>query len=317
MAKVSVLIVNWNSGEMLRRCLSCLSTQTRQPEIVYVVDNDSSDDSASCVADYSNCRLLSPGVNLGFAAGNNLALRDCDTEFVVLLNPDAYAEPGWLAALHDAAEANPDCASFGSRQLVAERPDCLDGIGDVYHVSGLVWRQRHGSRQRPEDLQSREIFSPCAAAALYRRSALEIIGYFDEDHFCYLEDVDLGFRMRLAGYRSLYVPDAIVYHEGSATSGGQHSDFALYYGHRNIVWTYVKNMPSVLFWLFLPLHLLLNLVAVLMFSVRGRGLLLTRAKLDALKGLPKMWAKRREIQKGRRASIMSIWRVLNKGLFRD
>lgn len=316
MATVSVVIVNWNSGEMLRRCLTFLSAQTRRPDLVVVVDNNSSDGSADCVVEFPDCRLLTPGANLGFAAGNNLAFRECTTEFVVLLNPDAFPEPGWLAALLAAAEANPDCASFGSRQLIAERPEYLDGTGDVYHISGLVWREGHGKLQQPEDLQLREIFAPCAAAAMYRRSALAVTGDFDEDHFCYLEDVDLGFRLRLAGNRALYVPEAVVHHVGSATSGGQHSDFALYHGHRNLVWTYVKNMPGMLFWLFMPLHILLNLVVVLVFSARGRGRVLLRAKRDALKGLPKMLAKRKAIQKIRRVSIGDLWRVLNKGLSR-
>ncbi len=316
-ADVSVVIVNWNGGATLRRCLEHLSVQTLRPAVVWVVDNASSDGSADCIAGFPNCRLLSPGVNLGFAAGNNLAFRECPTEFVALLNPDAFAEPDWLAALLAAAAANPDCASFGSRQLVAERPECLDGIGDKYHVSGLVWREAHGRLQEPADLQPREIFSPCAAAALYRRSALDAAGQFDEDHFCYLEDVDLGFRLRLAGFRALYVPDAVVHHVGSATSGGQHSDFALYHGHRNLVWTYVKNMPGALFWLCLPLHILLNLVVVLVFAARGRGGVLLRAKRDALIGLPRMWAKRRTIQRNRRAPVASLWRVMDKGFARD
>lgn len=315
-ATVSVVIVNWNGGEMLRRCLAFLDAQTHPPEVVWVVDNASSDGSVDCVSEFPNCRLLAAGANLGFAAGNNLAFRECTTDYVALLNPDAYAEPDWLAALLSAAEKNPDCASFGSRQLIAERPEYLDGIGDAYHLSGLVWRQRHGRRQQTTDLQTREIFAPCAAAALYRRGALAAVGMFDEDHFCYLEDVDLGFRLRLAGYRALYVPDAVVHHVGSATSGGQHSDFALYHGHRNLVWTYVKNMPGALFWLCLPLHLLLNLVVLLVFAVRGSGGVIWRAKRDALKGLPKMWVKRRVIQGNRRTTLLSVWRVLDKGLSR-
>ena len=315
-ATASVVIVNWNSGALLRQCLASLAAQSVLPEVIWVVDNASSDGSADCVPEFPNCRLLSPGANLGFAAGNNLAFRECRSEFVALLNPDAFADPDWLAALLAAAAANPDCASFGSRQLIAERPEYLDGTGDAYHLSGLVWRERHGKLQEPEDLEVSDIFSPCAAAALYRRGALEAAGGFDESHFCYLEDVDLGFRLRLAGYRALYVPDAVVHHVGSATSGGQHSDFALYHGHRNLVWTYVKNMPGVLFWLCLPAHVMVNLVTILIFAARGRGGVLLRAKRDALKGLPGMWRKRKAVQNNRRASVSGIWRVLDKGLSR-
>lgn len=136
----------------------------------------------------------------------------------------------------------------------------------------------------------REVFSPCAAAALYRRSALRAVGGFDEDYFCYVEDVDLGFRLRLAGHKALYVPDAVVHHVGSGTTGGQHSDFAVYHGHRNLVWTFVKNMPGMLFWLLLLLHVMINLATILWFAVKGRGGVILRAKRDALLGLPRMCA---------------------------
>ena len=159
-------------------------------------------------------------------------------------------------------------------------------------------------------------FSPCAAAALYRCSALLKSRGFDEDYFCYVEDVDLGFRMRLAGYSCLYVPQSIAYHVGSGTTGGQHSDFSVYHGHRNLVWTFVKDMPGVLFWLLLPLHVLLNLVSIVWFAVRGRGGVIWRVKRDALLGLPKMWHKRQEIQSKRVATVSEIWRVLDKRLFK-
>jgi GT2 family glycosyltransferase len=316
MVKVSVVIVNWNGGDLLRSCLSSLLGQTRRADCIFIVDNASSDNSFLCVADFPGVNLIESGANIGFAAANNLAFRECDSEYVALLNPDAIADPDWLASLLAAAESNPDYASFGSRQLIAERPDFLDGIGDNYHISGLPWRDSFGRRQCRDDLISRDIFSPCAAAALYRLDTLLEVGGFDEEHFCYLEDVDLGFRLRLAGYGSLYVPDAVVHHVGSATSGGMRSDFVLYHGHRNIVWTYVKNMPGFLFWLFMPLHLAVNFASLVVFSMQGRGAVIFKAKRDALKGLPGMWRKRKKIQAARRASLMDIFKVLNKGLSR-
>ena len=138
---------------------------------------------------------------------------------------------------------------------------------------------------------------------------------FDEDFFCYFEDVDLGFRLRLAGHRCLLVPDAVVYHVGSATTGGQHGDFAVYHGHRNLVWTYVKNMPGALFWLLLPAHIALNLVTIVWFSLRGQGAVILKAKRDALCGLPRMWKKRRDIQKYRTASAVEIWKALDKSFW--
>ena len=161
----------------------------------------------------------------------------------------------------------------------------------------------------------REVFSPCAAAAMYRRDVFLSAGSFDEDFFCYLEDIDLGFRLRLEGHRCLLVPSAVVAHVGSVTSGGKQSDFAVYHGHRNLVWTYVKNMPGWLFWVCLPLHLAMNFVTVLMYTWQGKGRVILRAKRDALLGLPKMWQKRREIQKHRIVSISDIWRMLDKRFF--
>jgi GT2 family glycosyltransferase len=230
-----------------------------------------------------------------------------------LLNPDAYPEPEWLEQLVETAKAHPDYAMFGSRQVVADHFGLLDGEGDIYHVSGLVWRSGHGRPVSAGAQDPREIFSPCAAAALYRADVLRRVGGFDEDFFCYVEDVDLGFRLRLLGHKALLVPAAVVHHVGSATTGGGQSDFALYHGHRNLVWTYVKNMPGLLFWICLPLHLFLNLVTLAIFSWRGKGPTVFRAKRDALRGLPKIWAKRRKIQRERVVSSAEIWRILDKG----
>ena len=149
---------------------------------------------------------------------------------MALLNPDAFPEPDWLEALLVAAESNPGFDVFDSKLVNAGNPTVLDGAGDAYHLSGLAWRMGHGSPVPTSGEYEREVFSPCAAAALYRRSALSETGGFDEEYFCYVEDVDLGFRLRLAGHNAMYVLDAGVHHVGSATTGGRHSDFAVIMG---------------------------------------------------------------------------------------
>lgn len=314
--KVSVVVVNWNGEPFLERCLSALLTQTVAPHEIILVDNASTDASLAIAQRFPTVRLLAQKENLGFARGNNLAIRAVSTEsqWIVLLNPDAFAEPHWLESLLTMAQANPGFDFFGSKLVTATDQAVLDGAGDAYHFSGLVWRTAHGVPVSALGESECEIFSPCAAAALYRRSVFEQVGGFDEDFFCYVEDVDLGFRLRLAGYRCLYVPQSVVHHVGSGTTGGQHSDFSIYYGHRNLVWTFVKNMPGVLFWLLLPMHVALNLVSILWFVLRGQGAVILRAKRDALLGLPKMWRKRQQIQKTRVASIRDIWGVLDKRL---
>lgn len=314
-ASVTIIIVNWNSGALLTQCVAQLAKQSHQPDSILIIDNASTDGSAEFAHSIPALTVQRIETNLGFAAANNLALAACLTEFVALLNPDAFPEPDWLESLLRTAQANPDCAAFGSRQMAYGSEGVVDGAGDIYHCSGLVWRHGYGRDQSALEGISDEIFSPCACAALYRRKALQTIGGFDEDYFCYVEDVDLGFRLRLAGYKAMYVADAVVYHVGSATTGGRHSDFSLYHGHRNLVLTYIKDMPGILFWLFLPFHILLNLITVVYFSLRGQGKIIIRAKFDALRSAPKMWKKRKDIQQNRKASIREIWRALDKRLF--
>ena len=312
--KVTVIIVNWNGEHFLFRCLSALMSQTVKPQEIILVDNASSDGSLEVARRFPAVRLLAQDRNTGFARGNNLAIEAAaaECEWIALINPDAFAEPRWLEALLVAAESNPRFDVFGSKLINASAPLLLDGAGDVYHVSGLVWRTAHGIPAAVLGEYECEVFSPCAAAALYRRSALLEVAGFDEDFFCYVEDVDLGFRLRLAGYRCLYVPKSVVHHVGSGTTGGKNSDFPIYHGHRNVVWTYVKDMPGILFWIFLPLHLAMNLVVLAVFAWRGQGRVILRAKRDALIGLPGMWKKRRLVQSKRKVSLRTILRVLDK-----
>lgn len=314
--KVSVVIVNWNGERFLDRCLSALFAQTVAPHEIILIDNASTDASLVIARRFPSVRVLVMNENLGFARGNNLAIEavSAESQWIVMLNPDAFAEPNCLEALLAAADANPGFDVFASKLVNAADTTLLDGGGDAYHMSGRFWRIGHGA-PAPSFLEPvREVFSPCAAAAMYRRSDLLELGGFDEDYFCYSEDVDLGFRLRLAGYRCLYVPAAVALHVGSGTTGSQHSDFAVYHGHRNLVWTFVKNMPGVLFWLMLPLHVTLNLVSIIWLALRGQGAMILRAKRDALLGLPRMWHKRQQIQKARVASIWDIWHVLDKRL---
>ena len=249
--------------------------------------------------------------NLGFAAANNRAVAACTTEFIALLNPDAFPDPGWLGALVEAARRYPEAAAFGSRQRLEGRPGLLDGVGDVYHMSGAAWRDGHGKPTGDRYEPDGEIFSACAAAALVRRAAFLEVGGFDEDYFCYFEDVDLGFRLRLAGYTARAVGAAEVAHVGSASTGGGESRFAVYHGKRNPVWCFVTNMPFPLLLLLLPAHLALAVYEILVFTRSGRGGEILVAKWDALRGVPRAIGKRRAVQAGRRASCRAIFRALD------
>jgi GT2 family glycosyltransferase len=314
--KLTVVVVNWNGELFLQRCLTALLAQTTKPHEIILLDNASTDGSLEIACRFPSVRVIALEQNTGFARGNNLAIEvvSNESEWIALINPDAFTQPHWLEALLAAAESNPEFDVFGSQLVNAADSTLLDGTGDACHISGLVWRTAHGVPVAPLGDSECEIFSPCAAAALYRRSTLLEVGGFDEDFFCYVEDIDLGFRLRLAGHRCLYVPQSVAHHVGSGTTGGQHSDFSVYHGHRNLVWAFVKNMPGLLFWLLLPLHVALNLVSIVWFALRGQGRVILRAKWDAVLGLPKMWRKRQQIQAARVASISDIWRVLDKRL---
>ena len=321
----TLILVTFNSSEQLPRWLAAVAQQTHLPDRLIIVDNGSSDGTprlaetiaASTPPLAGRTELIEAGGNLGFAAANNLAIRGCETEFVALLNPDAFPHPDWLERLLAAAERHPEAASFGSRQMTDGQTEILDGTGDVYHASGLSWRRGHGRRIGQADLVEREIFSACAAAALYRRAAVVELGGFDEDFFCYFEDVDLGFRLRLAGFASVFVPEAVVDHVGSASSGGKRSEFAVYHGHRNLVWCFLKNMPGPLFILLLPAHFLQFILTSLVFWARGQGRVVATSKWHALKNVPQFWKKRRAIQRARRASSWAIWKVLDTSLWRS
>ncbi len=292
-----MIIVYWKNAETIAECLAALAEQSCSDFEVIIIDNGSADGGLDRVLPSFcrlNLRLERLPENRGFAAANNRGAQLAQGRWLALLNADAFPAREWLAALLEAARRHPEFAFFGSR-LVQARDHCrLDGTGDVYHISGLAWRRDYDApvdRAQTEE----EVFSPCGAAALYLRDAFLSVGGFDQDFFSYHEDVDLGFRLRLQGGRCLYVPKAVVYHVGSA-SYGKKSDFVIYHGHRNLVWTFVQDMPAALFWRYLPAHLLATLIPLVYYSLRGHATAIWRAKLDALRGLPQAWRKRRQTQ---------------------
>jgi GT2 family glycosyltransferase len=313
---VTVVIVNYNSGQWLGRCLDGLDLQTCRPAAVIVVDNDSSDDSMKAVRGRRlDIRPVYLKRNVGFAAANNYAINSIrHGEWVALLNPDAIPAPDWLEQLSGYAKAHPEYAAIGSRMIDAANPQRLDGIGDAYHASGLAWRLGHRLPVTAIDDIREPCFSPCAAAALYSLGAFREVGGFEESFFCYYEDVDLGFRLRLAGYECTTRLEAIVQHAGSGTTS-RRSDFSVYQGHRNMIGTFIRNMPGYLFWLYLPQHILLNILFIFMGMFRGQGMLIAKAKLDGMRNLPRALGQRRRIQKLREADAATIRGALASSVF--
>jgi GT2 family glycosyltransferase len=314
---VSVIIVAWNSGKVLSECLGSLENQTYKDFEVIVIDNGSTDiDLNALLFTWKKLKLRVHKFekNHGFAYANNFGVGLSQAFWIVFLNADAFPRPDWLENLLNSARHHADFSFFTSRQIQANSPDLLDGAGDEFHISGLAWRRYYNQPVELYGLKEQEVFSACAAAALYRREDFLHVGGFDEDYFAYFEDVDLSFRLRLAGGKCLYVPDAIVHHVGSASTG-KSSDFSFYHGHRNLVWTYFKDMPIFLLLIYLPLHLAMNIYLSLVVLIRQKRNVILKSKIDAFRSLPTILKKRKEVQKLRRVSEREIYRVLTKDIF--
>jgi GT2 family glycosyltransferase len=308
---ISVVIVAYESGPTLDRCLAGLRAQTFTDFETLIIDNASADGAPQRAAAADPAiRLIEPGANLGFAAGNNLAARQARGRWLVLLNPDAYAQPDWLEALIAGTLRHPDVRCFTSLQMVADEPGLMDGAGDVMTSAGIPFRGGY-RRRLPPDLREGEVFSACGAATLIDRDLFLRLGGFDERFFCYCEDVDLGYRLRLNGEATLLIPAARVDHVGSATLGVR-SDFALFHGTRNRVWTFLKNTPLPLLWLTAPLHFAVTAGLFLLHVRRGDASAVWKGFKAAFveADLDPILASRREIQAARKAGSWDILRVM-------
>lgn len=309
MPQASIVIVNFNSGPRLAKCVAALASQTYRDFEVVIIDNASDDSSfRQAIESATSAGLahkpIESAVNLGFAAGNNRAVGEASGTWLVFLNPDAYPEKDWLEELLRAAAAHPEVEAFGSTQLDAEEPNTLDGAGDVYHALGIPYRGGFG-RDAAIAPPTGECFAPCGAAAMYRRDAFLRLGGFDERFFCYSEDVDLGYRLRLQGGKCVQVREAVIHHEGSGISG-RYSDFTVYHGNRNRIWVAFKNTPSILYWPMFPFQMAANFYLLLRAFTVGTGRAYLRALVDGYRGLPAFVNDRRSILASRRASIGSI-----------
>lgn len=247
--------------------------------------------------------------NIGFAAGNNRGAEIARGTWIVTLNPDAFPDTGWLAVLADAPRKYPDADMFGCTQVNAGDPARLDGIGDAYLACGIPWRSGYGHETDHTKLTDYETFGPCAAAAMYRLDAFRKVGGFDESFFCYVEDVDLAFRLRLTGSRCVQVHGAVVHHVGGASSDTA-GLFARYHGIRNLIWAFVKNMPAPIFWPMLPALALALLILVIKSGRSGKADAAFKAIADAVRGISGVWRRRRTIQKTRSAKVWQIGRAL-------
>lgn len=304
----SVIVLNWNGEALLAECLDSLTLQTYPRVEILVVDNGSTDGSVRLVRERygDKVRLIETGTNLGFAGGNNVGIAAARGEYILVLNNDAAADPSWVEALVREAETDPGIGMCASKVVTWDAPFLMDSAGLLLFRDGVARGRGRGEPADDRFDTTADALLPSGCAALYRRAMLDEIGLFDDAFFMYCEDVDLGLRGRLAGWRCRYAPDALVRHRYSASAGG-FSLQKIFLVERNRIWVMLKTFPWPVMAIS-PWGTALRMGWYAYGAWRGRGgagraleavsapaLVFTvlRAYWAAARGVPSMLAKRR------------------------
>ena len=238
----TIIIPNYNGLKFMDECIRSLNAQTYPNFRTLVVDNGSTDGSVEWLKEHQIDTIFLPE-NTGFSGAVNVGIKAADTPYVLLLNNDVRVDEYFVAEMVRAIGQSERIFSVSSRMIQMYHPDRLDDAGDMYSLLGWAY-QRGVGRDLTHYRRSSRVFSACAGAAIYRREVFEEIGYFDEMHFAYLEDIDVGYRAKIAGYYNLYCPSAKVFHVGSGTSGSKYNSFKVKLAARNNVYLNYKNMPA-------------------------------------------------------------------------
>jgi len=241
--KVSIIIPNYNGLKFIKGCLDSLAIQLFQDVEIIIVDNASQDGSYEYIYEnYPQIKLLSLKENYGFSKAVNEGIKASNCEYVVLLNNDTEVDEFWLGNLVMCIEQDEKIFSCCSKMIQFSDRNKIDDAGDEYTILGWAYKRGDGDVLNKYNKSDR-IFSSCAGAAIYRRKLFEEIGYFDEEFFAYMEDVDISYRANIHGYKNVYCCNAFVYHIGSATSGSKYNSFKVRLAARNNIYVFLKNMP--------------------------------------------------------------------------
>ncbi len=269
--KVTVVIPNYNGIKYIRNCMDSLRLQSVKGFEILVVDNGSKDGSLEILQEeYPEARVIALEENTGFCHAVNLGIRESNTPYVILLNNDTIADSDFVKALVEAIEEKEDIFSVSAMMLSMQNQDIIDGAGDNYCLLGWAYARGKGCIAS-KYAKKTEIFSACGGAAIYRKAVMEEIGFFDERHFAYLEDVDIGYRARIYGYRNMYEPRAQVIHAGSAVSGSRYNEFKTKLASVNSGYVIAKNMPLLLLLINAPFLLVGYFVKCLFFARKKMG----------------------------------------------
>lgn len=264
----TIIIPNYNGIKYIENCLKSLEAE---PAKVLVVDNGSTDGSRELVEEkFPAVQVIALDDNKGFCKAINIGITESRTTYVILLNNDTVARRGFVRALEEPLQRKEKIFSGAAQMINLKKPHLIDDAGDYYCALG--WAFAAGKDKDRDGYQrERNIFAACGGACIYRREVLSQIGLLDENHFAYLEDIDIGYRARIAGYRNLYIPEAQVYHAGSASSGSRHNAFKVDLSARNSIYLIYKNMPFLQILLNLPLLFIGYFIKTLFFVRKGLG----------------------------------------------
>ena len=324
---VSAIVVNYNGGEMLQDALGSLLAQTWPGLEVILVDNASTDGSVESAQRRFGDRIVTVRNprNEGFAGGNNTGFAAARGDWMFLLNPDAVCDPDVIAELMRFAADKPNVGQLACRVVRADQPNFFDSVGLLLYPDGVSRSRGWQEKDQGQYDRAEEVLAPHGCACALRKTMLDEIGVFDEDFFCYFEDLDLGVRGQLAGWKCWYVPDARVRHVKSATAGN-YSVFKAYHVERNRLYCLWKWMPRFLL-LVAPLFTLnryamqgyaahthqgLSAEFVKEYSLMRLFVLLIQARIAALYRLPRMLAKRKRIRKARKISVREWYGLISR-----
>lgn len=251
---VTVVIPNYNGLRFMEPCMAALEKQNCKDFEILVVDNGSSDGSVEWLKTHQYPTIFLEE-NTGFSGAVNVGIKASKTPFVLLLNNDTEVEPDFIGEMIKAIRRSDKIFAVSSKMVQMYHKELMDDAGDMYSVLGWAYQRGVGRSSKGYN-REREVFSACAGAAIYRREVFEQIGYFDEMHFAYLEDIDVCYRAKIFGWHNRYCPTAVVYHVGSGTSGSKYNAFKVRLAARNNVYLNYKNMPLF--------QLLVNLLPITM-----------------------------------------------------